>query len=68
MKLSIFFPSHNMGKFIGVTLYALLICVLKNDAIVVNDAGKDNTLKVIKEWEYKYLELIRVINKEDGAI
>lgn len=42
--------------------------MLKNDVIVVNDADKDNTLKVIKEWEYKYLKLIRVINKENGAI
>lgn len=39
----------------------------KLEIIVVNDGSKDNTLLVAKEYEAKFPDIIRVIDKENGG-
>ncbi|MCQ2086797.1 MAG: glycosyltransferase family 2 protein [Bacilli bacterium] len=64
--LSIAVPSYNSGKFLAETLTSLL-GYEDVEVIVVNDGSKDNTLEIAKEFEAKYPDYFKVIDKENGG-
>lgn len=64
--LSIAVPSYNSEKFLADTLNSLL-GYDDVEVIVINDGSKDNTLKIAKEFEEKYPNYFKVIDKENGG-
>ena len=67
--LSIAVPSYNMEKYLNKCLDSFLVPEILDDieVIVVNDGSKDNTLKIAKEYEEKYPNVFKVIDKENGG-
>ena len=37
------------------------------EIIIVNDGSKDDTLKIAREYEGKYPDIVRVVDKENGG-
>lgn len=68
--LSIIIPSYNMENYISKCLDSLIIndknLFRKLDIIVVNDGSKDRTSEIAHEYEAKYPDVIRVIDKKNG--
>jgi len=66
--LSLIIPTYNMAALLPRCLESLVWA--KNadalDILVVNDGSKDNSLQVAREWEKKYPNSIRVIDKPNG--
>ena len=67
--LSVSIAAYNIEKFIDNTLENLCMKDVIDDLeiIIVNDGSKDNTLSVVKEYQDKYPNSIRVIDKENGG-
>ena len=66
--LSIIIPTYNMAALLPRCLQSLVDAkdAAQLDIIVVNDGSKDNSLDVAREWESKYPDCIRVIDKSNG--
>ena len=68
--LSIIVPSYNMEAYLPKCLTSLLIddkdLFRKLDVIVVNDGSKDRTSEIAHEFETKYPEAFRVLDKANG--
>lgn len=66
--LTVVIPTYNMEKYLDKCLNSLI--VKKNmsalEVLVVNDGSKDNSLSIAKEYEKKYPQTFRVIDKENG--
>lgn len=57
--VSIIVPAYNAEKFIGNTIDSVLNQTYKNfELIIVNDNSKDNTIKIIKEYNDKRIKLV----------
>lgn len=67
--LSVSIAAYNIEKFINNTLNNLCKEDVVGDLeiIIVNDGSKDNTLAIANEYQKKYPESIRVIDKENGG-
>ncbi len=67
--LTILIPVYNTEKYIRRCLDSILLDeVLKDiEVLIVNDGSKDNSVKIIKEYEKKYPETIVFIDKENGG-
>lgn len=61
--------AYNVEKTLPTLMNSLLaINMLEQiEILVVNDGSKDNTLSIAKEYEKKYPECVRVIDKENGG-
>jgi len=57
MLLSIIIPAHNEEERIGKTLEAYLNFFNNAEFIVVLNGCRDNTLKVVKDWQKKFPQL-----------
>lgn len=66
--LTIIIPSYNMEKFLPQCLDSLVNCQNASllDVLVVNDGSKDGTLEIGRQYQSKYPEIVRVIDKENG--
>lgn len=67
--LSIIIPTYNMAVLLPRCLDSLVQAKDANEKleiIVVNDGSKDNSLEVARQWETKYPNCIRVIDKPNG--
>ena len=68
--LSIIVPSYNMEGYLSKCLGSLIIddkeLLQKLDVIVVNDGSKDRTSEIAHEFEVKYPNVFRVIDKVNG--
>ncbi len=68
--LSIIIPTYNMQDYLCRCLDSLLIqnATLFEflEILVINDGSKDESLRIAKEYENKYPEVIRVIDKKNG--
>lgn len=66
--LTISIAAYNVEQYLSQTLDSLLI---KNmnllEVLIINDGSKDDTLKIAKEYEEKYPDAIKVIDKENGG-
>lgn len=67
--LSICIPSYNVECYIQKTLDSIIKSNYLEllDIIVVNDGSTDNTEKIANEFESRYTDSIRVINKTNGG-
>ena len=68
--LTIVIPTYNMEKFLRRCLDSLIISdktlFEKLEVLVVNDGSKDSSSKIAHEYEDKYPNVFRVIDKENG--
>lgn len=67
--LTIVVPSYNTEKYIDECLPTLLDDRIneKVEIILVNDGSTDNTLSKLKEYEAKFPNTIKVVDKENGG-
>lgn len=67
--LSISIASYNIEKYIRETLNSLLHpdVLGKMEILIISDGSTDSTVEIGKEYEEKYPESIRVIEKENGG-
>lgn len=67
--LTITVPAYNMEKLLPVCLGSCIYSGAENDieVIVVNDGSKDSTLAVARDYQQRYPEIFRVVDKENGG-
>ena len=62
-EISIIIPCYNQGKYIAECLDSVIAQTFKDyEALIINDASTDNSLKVIEPYLKKHPD-IRLINK-----
>lgn len=67
--LSVVIPSYNVEKYLYEILPTFLSEEILEDieVLIVNDGSKDNTSKIGKEFQDKYPQTVRIIDKENGG-
>ena len=67
--ISVVIPTYNMEKYLENCLNSFIYDKSTNDleVLIVNDGSKDNSLKIAKEYEEKYPNIFKVIDKENGG-
>ena len=67
--LTVVMPSYNAESYLSETIPTILASKFVNDIelIIVNDGSKDNTLEIARNFEKKYPNSVRVIDKENGG-
>lgn len=67
--LSISIAAYNIESYICSTIESLISedVIEKIEILIVSDGSTDNTVKIGKEYEEKYPDTIRVIEKENGG-
>lgn len=67
--LSFLVPCYNVAHCVCHCIDSMLAESVLDDIeiLLVNDGSKDNTLEVLREYEERYPELVRVIDKENGG-
>lgn len=68
--LSIIIPSYNVEKYIRQTIETLTGISEINkriEVIVINDGSKDKTSEIAHEYERKYPETVKVVDKVNGG-
>ena len=67
--LTVIVPSYNMEKYLPKCLGSLIVApelMEKLEVLVVNDGSKDRTSEIAHEFEAKYPQTFRVIDKANG--
>ena len=69
MKLiSFIIPCYNSSAYMKHCIDSILPCGEDAEILIVNDGStKDNTLEIAKEYEQKYPNICRAIDKENGG-
>lgn len=69
-KVSVIVPVYNTGKYLRRCLDSLVMQTLKDiEIIVINDCSPDNSKEILKEYEKKYKDKIKVFhNKTNKGI
>ena len=67
-QLTLIIPTYNMEKYLRVCLDSLIIGEdqANLEVLVINDGSKDTSSAIAHEYEEKYPETFRVIDKENG--
>lgn len=67
--LTISVAAYNVEKYLENTLQHLVIpeCLDKLEVFVIDDGGKDNSLRIAQEYEKKYPDTFRAVHKENGG-
>ena len=67
--LSVVIPTYNMEKYLKICLDSFIYDDKAHDleVLIVNDGSKDNSLKIAQEYETKYPNIFKVIDKENGG-
>lgn len=67
-QLTLIIPTYNMEKYLRVCLDSLIISQGQEllEVLVINDGSKDSSSAIAHEYEKKYPETFRVIDKENG--
>lgn len=64
-KVTVIVPVYNAEKFISDGIKSVLNQNYENiELILINDGSLDNSLEIIKFWEQKYPNIIKVYNKK----
>ena len=67
-KVSVIVPVYNTKQYLKRCMDALVKQTLEDIEIVaVNDGSTDDSLQMLKEYEEKYPEKVRVLSKENGG-
>lgn len=67
--ISIIVPVYNMEKYLKKCLNSLVKQTYKNiEIICVNDGSTDKSEEILKKYESKHPNLIKVINKKNGGL
>lgn len=67
-KVSVIIPAYNTESYMSECIESLVHQTLEEiEIIIVDDGSKDNTLQILKEYEQRYPEKIRVFHKENGG-
>ncbi len=67
-KVSVIIPVFNMEKFVAECLESVLQQTLNDiEVIIINDGSKDNSLKIIREYQRRDNRII-VIDKENAGV
>lgn len=67
--LSIIVPTYNMDKYLRKCLDSLIVSdenMQLLEVLVINDGSKDSSSQIAHEYEAKYPQTFRVIDKENG--
>lgn len=65
--LSIIIPTYNMEKYLNKCLDSLIVPNMDLlEVLVINDGSKDRSSEIAHEYEKKYPNVFRVIDKENG--
>ena len=68
IKISVIIPAYNAEATIKKCIDSILNQTYKNfEIIIINDGSKDNTYKILKEYENKE-EKVKVINNENRGV
>lgn len=68
MKLiSFVVPSYNSESYLYRCIDSLLFNQDEIEIIIVNDGSKDKTLEIANQYEIKFQQSVKVINKENGG-
>lgn len=67
--LTIAVPAYNMETYLGRCLDSILLDEIKEylEVLLVNDGSKDNTLAIAQDYEQKYPDILKVIDKPNGG-
>lgn len=68
--LTISIAAYNVEKYVGKAIESCLISenmLNKLEIIIVNDGSKDNTSLIAHEYQERYPNVVRVIDKENGG-
>ena len=66
--LSIIIPTYNMEKYLAYCLDSFIVEDNRDrlEVLIVNDGSKDGSLKIAKDYELRYPELYKIIDKKNG--
>ncbi len=68
-KISIIMPVYNVEQYVGMCLDSIVQQTLKEiEVIIVNDGSTDGSLAILKEYESKYPEMIKVYTTENRGV
>lgn len=65
--LTVSIAAFNVERYLDKALKSCLPVMSDLDVIIVNDGSTDKTLAVAKEWEAKYPDSVRTIDKANGG-
>lgn len=65
--ISFAIPCYNSQDYMARAVDSILPGGEDVEIIIVNDGSKDDTLKIAREYERKYPEIVRVVDKENGG-
>ena len=60
-------PSYNSQDYLAKAVDSILSLNDEIEIIIINDGSTDNTLKIARDYEKKYPNIIKVIDKENGG-
>ena len=69
MKIvSFIIPSYNMEKYLHRSIGSIVSAtnIDKTEVIIINDGSKDHTLDIAKEYQKKFPDIVKVIDKPNG--
>ncbi len=68
-RVSVIIPVYNSEEYIGRCLDSVINQTYKNiEILAFNDGSKDNSLKILNEYQAKYPNVIKVINQENQGV
>ena len=68
-KISVIVPCYNVERFIKKCLESLVNQTYKNlEIICIDDCSTDNTLKILKEYEKKYSNIVIYRNEKNSGL
>jgi len=66
MKISIITPNYNYAKYIGQTIESILNQAYQNfEHIIVDDGSTDNSVQIIKKYQIRFPNKIKLIQQEN---
>lgn len=68
-KVSVIVPVYNAEKLVEKAIKSVLNQTYKSiELILINDGSKDNSLNIIKKWEKKYPNIIKIFDQENMGV
>lgn len=69
MELTIIVPVYNVEQYLKECLDSIYqIKNIKYEVILINDGSTDLSFEILKEYQKKYPEITKVVNKENGGL